>query len=109
MPRVVRVFRWIEHVVLIILLLVLLSAIAPSNRSMGSIASVPQSAVLADSATDASSALADELVGLLPDFDAFYRSALAYPFQQARTTITDPELLDFYDGYLAATGLDSRP
>jgi len=109
MAAVARIFRWIEHIVLIVLLLALLSASIPSGPSMGSVASLPHSAVSADAVTISPSTLANELVGLLPDFDAFYRTALTYPLQHARTTISDPELLDFYDGYLEAIGVAARP
>ena len=104
-----RIFRWTEHIVLIVLLLVLLSIIAPfGSKATGKIASVT-TPVSADASIVDESGLADELVDLLPDVGAIYRTAVAYPLQKARGDITDPELLEFYDGYLQAIGFAPEP
>lgn len=88
---------------LIVLLLVLLSLVAPFSKATGKVASIA-SPVSADASTIDDSGLADELIDLLPDIGAIYRSAVAYPLHHARGDIEDPDLLDFYDGYLEAIG-----
>jgi len=98
-----RIFRWIEHILLIVLLLVLISIAAPSGKATGRIASIA-TPVSADPSEVDESDLASELVGLLPDISAIYRSAVAYPLHHARGDIEDPDLLEFYDGYLEAIG-----
>jgi hypothetical protein len=103
-----RILRWTEHVVVIVLLLVLLSMVAPFGRATGKVASIA-SPVSADASVIDESELADGLVDLLPDIGAIYRTAVAYPLQQARGDITDPELLEFYDGYLQAIGFAPEP
>ena len=98
-----RILRWTEHLVLIILLLLLLASAVPRSAPTGRIASVP-STVNADMATVEPNELSDGLVDLLPDIGAIYRNALAYPLIHARGDIQDPDLLEFYDGYLKAIG-----
>jgi hypothetical protein len=105
---VARVLRWTEHIVLIVLLLVVLSVIAPFGHLSTIVASGAPS-VSADVVEVDASELSDGLVGLLPDFGQIYRTAVAYPLQKARGDITDPELLEFYDGYLQAIGFAPEP
>lgn len=93
---------------LIVLLLVLLSVITPFGRASGIVASSTPS-VSADVVELDASELSDGLVGLLPDIGQIYRTAVAYPLQKARGDITDPELLEFYDGYLQAIGFAPEP
>jgi hypothetical protein len=43
---------------------------------------------------------------LMPDITAIYQQALALPYQQVETEITDPSIAAFFSKYMAATGLD---
>jgi hypothetical protein len=101
-----RIVRWVEHLLLIVLVIVLLSIINPLGRSA---AGVAHGATGDGSVCSIDSGLADDLAGLLPDVGAIYRTAVAYPLQKARGDITDPDLLEFYDGYLEAIGFAVEP
>lgn len=101
-----RIVRWLEHIVLIVLVIVLLSVVNPFGRSAGSIA---HGATSDGTVCSIDSGLEDDLIGLLPDIGAIYRTAVAYPLQKARGDITDPDLLEFYDGYLDAIGFAVEP
>lgn len=46
---------------------------------------------------------------LLPNITAIYQQALALPYQQVETEITDPSIAAFFAKYMAATGLDKIP
>ena len=93
---------------LIVLLLALLSVVTPFGRTFGLVASSTPS-VSADVVELDSSELSDGLVALLPDIGQIYRTAVAYPLQKARGDITDPDILEFYDGYLQAIGFAPEP
>ena len=93
--------RWLEHLVLIILLIVVLALVAPFGKVSGANA-VP--AVSSEVVADAPGLSAD-MVSLLPDIATIYETAVTYPYEKARESITDPELLSFYDGYLKAAEL----
>lgn len=63
-----------------------------------------------DSATSANqtveaASFANELAGLLPDVGKICRKAVTYPLEKAEGDITDPDILEFYQGYLRETGL----
>jgi hypothetical protein len=47
-----------------------------------------------------------DLIGLISDIDEIYHEALAMPYQQVRTEITDPDIAAFYDKLMERTGLD---
>lgn len=55
-----------------------------------------------------STAVTDEtdLSSLLPDITAIYDQALALPYQQVQSEITDPSIAAFYARYMEATGLN---
>jgi hypothetical protein len=46
---------------------------------------------------------------LLPNITAIYQQALALPYQQVETEITDPSIAAFFSKYMAQTGLDQIP
>ena len=57
------------------------------------------------------STLPDEtdLTGLMPDITGIYQQALALPYQQVESEITDPSIAAFFAKYMEATGLDKIP
>lgn len=93
--------RWLEHLVLIILLIIVLALVAPFGKVTGASAAPATPADVVPDAAD----LSGDMVSLLPDIATIYETAVTYPYEKARESITDPELLSFYDGYLKAAGL----
>ncbi len=93
------VMRWLEHILLIILLVIVIGSHVPFGRLFAGIQPVS-----ASSETPVEE-YADGLSSLLPDIGAIYRTATTYPLHQVREEITSPNILAFYDGYLRAAGL----
>lgn len=99
MKRSETVIRWVEHILLVILLVIVLGSHVPFDRLFADIQ--PVSAYSEMAAEEDSEGLAS----LLPDIGAIYRTATTYPLHQVREEITSPNILAFYDGYLRAAGL----
>ena len=55
--------------------------------------------------TEEAKSLADELSQLLPDISSIYRKGHSNPLLKAEEDITDPDIAEFYHGYLKEIGL----
>jgi len=107
MKKLAKVLRWVEHAVVVILLLVLVSFLLP----LGALTSAETGANNSTSGNQTAEAisLAGKISALLPDISTIYQKAVNYPLQKAEEDITDPDIREFYQGYLKEIGLGEEP
>jgi|GEM_PF-5868876 hypothetical protein len=107
MSKLDKVFRHIEHAVVAILLVVMLAFLLSFLLPAGAMLSAEtgeDNSISANQTAEATS-LAGKLSALLPDISKIYRKAVNYPLQKAEEDITDPDIREFYQGYLKEIGL----
>jgi len=103
MRRLVKALRAVEHAVVLVVLVGTLLFFLPLGRVL--LAQGRDAPPASANCTVEETSLAGGLSELLPDIGRIYRKALDYPLQKVEGEIRDPDIREFYQGYLREAGL----